>query len=362
MRRRSRAAGAIGAGVGLAAALELLVPRRPLPTPTGPHPVGTTAVELAPPAATHPTTGPAPRSLPVQIWYPAAGRDGRPARLFPAGRRIGPAMAASFPPPAPVFALLSRARGHARLDATSRWTEAAGCPPPRGVVVVVHGWLGFRAIHADLAEQLASDGWVVLAADHVGGAVVAQHLDGDVTALQPDLMPTEGDPDYWDRATALVDRYVHDVRRVLEAVRGAALAPVVPAGPATTLLVGQSTGGGAAVAVAATDDRVDGVVGLDPWVAPVREAVRAALDVPFVAIRSTPWVGNRNDHLLADVRVTAFREVVGAGHTDLTGLGWLSPALRLAGLTSVSPRAQLVAATEAVDLVLATDRPTPEHP
>jgi dienelactone hydrolase len=301
----------------------------PLPRPTGPHAVGTTVVGVR-----------GPRDLPVQVWYPARRGGGRPAALL-AARGVGGAVAATYPVPAALAEALRLVRGHAIADAPPAPTA------PAGVVVLAHGWMGFRSIHADLAEQLASEGWVVLAADHVGIALVTQHLDGTVAPLQPELKPPEAHPEYRARTLALIERYGADLEAVVAAVAAGRAGPRVPATD-RVLLVGQSTGGGAAIRTAARDDRVVGVVGLDPWVEPVRAADRAAVAQPVVAVRSGGWIGNRNDALLRAMPTVELRSVPEAIHTDLTCLGYLGRLTRLAGLTRCDPQLVHDAALAAV--------------
>lgn len=338
---RSRGVAAAGALVlGAAATVRLgrwLVPPSPLPAPTGPHPVATTVVQVE-----------GARTLPVQVWYPSRTSEGPAARLFPAPE--APAVIARrYRLPPRLLAPLGRVTGHALAGAP------AAVEAMRGVVVLVHGWLGYRTIHADLAEQWASEGWVVLAADHVGGAIVTQHLDGSVEGVDPTLMPPDGDPDYWPRATALVRRFAEDLGAVLEATADLPGVGMPVPDPDRVLLVGQSTGGGAAVAVAAADPRVTGILGLDPWVRPVPESDRRRLSCPMVAIRSGQWVGNDNDAVLQAMPSVQLRTLAQAGHTDLTGLGYLSPLLRLTGLSHCDPSlphdAALAAFAELVELV-----------
>ncbi|HUG85702.1 MAG TPA: dienelactone hydrolase family protein [Euzebya sp.] len=299
-----------------------VLPAAPLPRPTGPHRVGTAVTVVE-----------GPRALPVQVWYPAAAGGGIAAPLFPSP--AAPAViAARDGVPRWSLAPLGRLRGHAIDGALARDIT------PRGLAVIIHGWLGFRTVHADLAEQLASDGWVVLAADHVGGALVTQYPDGRATGVDEALMPPTGDPDYGPRVLALVDRFAEDVTAVLDAAAAGLSLPAVGLQVPTAdqvLLIGQSTGGGAAVRTAAGDTRVAAIVGLDPWVEPVRRRERAALACPMIAVRSGGWVGNGNDGLLSAMPGVQLRVVPRAGHTDLTVLGYLTPLTRLTGLSRCDP-------------------------
>ncbi|MGI9018833.1 MAG: serine aminopeptidase domain-containing protein [Euzebya sp.] len=339
---------------GLSYALtRAVLPRDPLPPVTGPHPVGTSVAVVE-----------APRRLPVQIWYPGQATGGpnpagTPAALFPASAGVAQAIASHYGMPrgvAPALGLvLGRIRGRAVGSATPAWPSGS-LPTPRGVLIISHGWLGFRVIHVDLAEQLASDGWVVVAVDHVGGALASQFPDHAVTPLSAGLMPPDGVADYWPRAAALVQRYATDIAAVLDAVAAGRLGPTVPATERFWLL-GHSTGGGAAIVVAGEDRRVAGVIGMDPWVEPLDRSARQRLTVPTIAILSGQWVGNRNDALLQMMGSVELRAVPEARHTDLTVLGYLSPVRRILGLTRCDPalprRAALKAVADLTNLAVA---------
>lgn len=333
----------VGAGVVGSLLGRWVLPTSPLPRPAGPLPVGTAVVEVE-----------GARRLPVQIWYPAATAEGHPARLFPSPA-VPEVIAAHYGIPPWVLRPLGRIRGHALDGVPARATT-------RGLALVVHGWMGFRGIHADLAEDLASDGWVVVAADHVGGALATQYPDGTATGLDPSLMPPDGAPDYGPRVTRLVRRFARDAAAVLDGVgalgAGVLGAGVLPDGLVMppvrdVLVIGQSTGGGAAVDLARDDDRVGGVVGLDPWVEPVWPPERRVLSQPMIAVRSGQWIGNANDAVLRAMPGVELRAVEQAGHTDLTVLGYFTPLTRLTGLSRCDPALPHDAALAAIADVIA---------
>lgn len=303
---------------GTALAVRRLLPLNPLPVPTGPHRVGT---------ITRVVQG--PRALPVQIWYPTDA-DGEAAPWLGNAAGFAEAVTTRQGIPALALAHLRWVRGTAVADVPSLGGTAS-------VVVLAHGWTGFRAVHADLAEQLASDGHVVVAADHVGGAIAALYPDGSVVGLDPALLPAAGTPDYWTRARELVSRYADDLGAVLDAMPSLLVdVGMAPASP-TVRVIGHSTGGGAAVELAARDARVAGIVGLDPWVEPFHEGLRVPT-IPIVAVRSADWIGNGNDTLLAAMPSVDLRRVAGATHGDFTVLGFISPLVRLVGFSGVDPR------------------------
>lgn len=330
----SRALGAGLVGASVVTGARWALPLRPLPAPTGPFLVGTRTATV--PAnrngAPHHT-----ERLPVQVWYPTEA-DGPAATLLADPLGFARAVATRYPVHSSVLTHLRWVRGNAVVDA----------PPLRApfpVVVLVHGWKGFRAIHADLAEQLASEGNVVVAADHVGGALAAQFPGGGTVPLEPSLLPPADHPAYWTSAERLVHTFAGDVTAVLDA-----LPSLWEQRRGDVTLVAHSTGGGAAVVVAERDDRVGRLVAMDPWVEPVPGA-GSALAVPFVAVRSAAWTGNRNDERLAAIRGVQLEALPGSTHSDFTILGFLSPLTRLAGMTALHPARPRAAVLRAIAAV-----------
>jgi dienelactone hydrolase len=156
---------------------------RPLtvdPTTAGPYVIGTTRFELA----AHDS-----RTLPVQIWYPAAdsarseattGHDF--ADIEPAGERHD--VLASLVAAAP--ARCTSRKMHAALDA-----PAAERTTPWPVVLFSHCDSCARYSELSVAERLASWGFVVAAPDHEENTVYDKLKDAP-SRLTPEFLQTRG--------------------------------------------------------------------------------------------------------------------------------------------------------------------------
>ncbi|MTB50084.1 alpha/beta fold hydrolase [Lewinella sp. W8] len=143
-----------------------------LPPPTGPLPVGTVSFELADtdrPARFGPVRGRSPRSLMVQIWYPAE-RSASEVRA----------------PYNPVSADYRKVTGNSYLRAP--FVEGSGKAP---VIVVVPGRGTERYLYTVLAEELSSHGYVVVSVD-MPGIGYTVYGDGLVIPPSKDFRPPRG--------------------------------------------------------------------------------------------------------------------------------------------------------------------------
>jgi dienelactone hydrolase len=337
----------VGAAVGWA----LPVPR--LPAPQGDAPVGTTVVELVDHGRSA-RYGPAPhepRRLALQVWYPAA--DDLPVQhavWASAGSRFGRQAARWLGLPAFALDHVELVRSHATAGAAPSVD-----PGELPVVLYSHGWGGARNLQSGLAESLASRGYVVAAVDHTHGAVATTFPDGTIVPIDPRALPDTANGGIDDLASQrLVDTFASDLAFVLDELEAGAVPSLAGRLDLTAVgVAGHSTGGGAAVALCASDPRCGAVVGFDPWVEPVRDTVLGeGLDVPFLALRSEEWVGNANDARLRRLRAScsgpaALVAVTGTLHRDVTVLPFMSPLATRAGLVGETPGARTHELTEA---------------
>lgn len=341
-RRRGGDRAAPGVLVAVAAVASGLaawvLPVPSLGVPDGPA-VGTVAFDLVDedrrsPSAT--VAADAPRRITVQAWWPAAEAVGERLALTD----DGPALAAAA---GDFLGLPPLALGHLDTIRTGAWVGAGPAPAePLPVVLSLHGWGGFRFAQAPLLEQLAADGHLVLAIDHTHGAVAAQPVAGGVVPIDEQLLPDDAPPAEYDAAsTVLEDTFRGDAATLVAALRrGESAVPqevLVLADLDRIVVMGHSTGGGAALWWCTQDPGCDGVLTWDPWVEPVPAPVRAVPPtVPWLTVLSEDWVGDDNDELLRPMTAAApdaaVVAIAGTEHRDVTVQPLLSPLAPLLGL------------------------------
>ncbi|WP_428950199.1 hydrolase [Streptomyces sp. cg35] len=239
-----------------------------LPAPTGPCPVGTTALHLVDRARRDPWTAGPVRELMVDVRHPARSVTGH-RRAAQMTRRE-----------AAGFDRLNNFAGlpAGRVDWAATRTFAHASAPldrsaPHPVVLYSPGVLDPRGLGTTLTDELASWGYVVIAIDHTydvsavefpGGRVAGSRLPAEFTAAQ------EAGP---AAVTALLEKTaavrVADLRFVVDTVTRAFADGRLRRAPIGAF--GQSAGGFAALQALHDDRRIAAAADLDGVLAYVQD-------------------------------------------------------------------------------------------
>lgn len=166
-----------------------------LPTPDGPHAVGTRQFELIDPSRTGvmedaPGT---PRRILVRSWYPAASTEGHRARPYLTSEEINDHaidVFSSYGLPHVVYRHFSLVRTHSYVDAPVDSSQ------PLPVIVFSHGYWCWPGQNTALMEKLASHGYLVFSIGHPYDAGTMTFSDGVKIPVSPKKdsaqVPTEG--------------------------------------------------------------------------------------------------------------------------------------------------------------------------
>ncbi len=188
------------AGSATAALFCWIFPMPEMPRHSGSHAVGTRTIELP---AEH-----GQPALMVQVWYPAEPDPS--ARRTPWLSDSG--LAPSFP-----FGRISNSLSGA----------IEGPPPIPGrqkfkVLFYEHAWMGHRGENLFQVEDLASEGFVMVAIDHPGQSRRILHLDGSVVSGQlpesPDLSTLDAVSAFEVLSEKCLDARNQDLLRVRDAL------------------------------------------------------------------------------------------------------------------------------------------------
>ncbi|MEV0633173.1 alpha/beta hydrolase family protein [Nonomuraea wenchangensis] len=220
-----------------------------LPAPTGPRPVGTTALHL------NDTSRPDPwdpdvdaRELKVTLWYPTKQRDGQRSPYMTA-KEAELLLKGSGIATAP-YDTLSKTRTNAIKDA-----EPTGKKLP--LVVLSPGFTKPMSTLTSLAEELASRGYVVAGIDHTYESYATTLADGRVAECL--ACDSNTDPGF---GAGLVQGRAADVSFVLDQLTSKRQHSDL-IDRKRIAMVGQSIGGAGAVAAMVKDPRIRAGIDMD---------------------------------------------------------------------------------------------------
>jgi predicted dienelactone hydrolase len=300
-RRFNLQSSVIGVLSGISLALLWVFPVYPMPEPTGEFTVGTVDFEYEdrnrPESYDNEISY---RRFKIQLWYPAEQESSQRQTLWiQDGVEVKRALARDFSLPPFVFDHLANYVSNSYLEAT---VSSANSTYP--VVIISHGWSSVRTLHTDLAEEFASQGYIVVGIEHTYGSLATRFDDGFEYLNKEALPPRSLTPNYLEYANRLVETYAGDIQSTLDGLESLHNEPSSPFYQRIDLsnvtAVGHSTGGGAAVKAAMDDSRISRVIGFDAWVEPINvEDLANGLQVPGLFIRSEAWeTGENNGYLL----------------------------------------------------------------
>lgn len=172
----------IGLGVGIAGCLWYISPiLKPLPQPTGPYHIGTTALPIVDPLRKEMYADyDQQRTLMTRLWYPITTPTGS---LYP---YLGTTMPAFQQLVAQFYGIpLWLSKWLLRGITTHAHADVECSPTTRGwpVVLFSHGLLGMPSeTHISIIETVASAGYVVISIEHPYFNVLTQYPDGKIVS------------------------------------------------------------------------------------------------------------------------------------------------------------------------------------
>lgn len=276
-------------------------PKMKIKEPEGPYKVGTKIYLLEDTTRDEPYTEDPEdhRQIAYQIWYPAEETDGyEKAKWITEGKTLTRTLAESFRFPAFLLDHTAEIYANAYLNAPLLPKEN-----PYPVVLISHGWQGFRQLHTDFAEHLASYGFIALSIDHTYGSQAVPLKDGSTALLKKEALPSRVSAEAFQKASSLLmSTYGEDVLSVLEDLtrKKEEKDPFFHAMNLSSVgVLGHSTGGGGDVYAAQKDRRISALLGLDAWLEPLGgDALSQGLSIPALFVRSSQWSeGPNNLHL-----------------------------------------------------------------
>jgi hypothetical protein len=316
----------------LSIGLSLLFKMNDMPKPTGSYEVGTVSLDLVDDSRLElygDTVG-KPRKIRIQFWYPIDEHSKKQRVPWFAD---GVDVAREVPKEAdfPGFIMENAALIPSNSYADANVSKAEKKYP---VVLLSHGWTGFRNLHTDFGEMLASHGYIAIAMDHTYGSIATVFDSGELVTLDRSALPLrEETPDFLTYADKLVTTYAYDSRLVLNFLENLTSDSLFYQRIDFEKIgaLGHSTGGGGVVKLGLEDSRIKAVFGLDAWVEPIgHDALNQGLAIPSLFIRSESWEEGFNNAYLKtlidnSIAKTDTYQINGSNHLDFTMLYMYQP-------------------------------------
>lgn len=317
----------------------LVFPMEKLPKTSGRYSIGTRTYDLVDSSrqAVYSDELNENRKIRYQVWYPIDDTDGyEKSKWIQDGKALTRQLATNMHLP---FFMLD----HTNLIDSNSYIDAPISKNLESypIVIISHGWLGFREIHTDFGEELASNGYIAVSIDHTYGSQAVKFEDGTVAYLKPEALPdADSTSNFAKHANKLVRTYGEDVISMMDELEN--LNNTLEFKEKLDLekigLLGHSTGGGGNVYAAFKDSRVKAVMGLDAWVIPIESNFsEEGLDMPSLFIRSEQWASfpnNRSARKLVQMsKDSYFAEIEKSKHVDFSMAYMYSPVSKLIGFT-----------------------------
>lgn len=315
-------------------------PKSKFPKPSGKFAVGTRIFDLEDQSRTEKYSENADenRKIKYQVWYPTdKTKNLKKAKWIHDGVIVTRQLASSMHLPGFVLDQTRDIYSNSFLEA-----EISKSLDKYPVVLISHGWKGFRELHTDYAEELASNGFIAISIDHTYGSQVVKFKDGSLAYISEKALPRETAPfGYNKNSNLLVKTYGNDVSSVIDDLERLNqshrdfknILDLEEIG-----LLGHSTGGGGDVFIAMKDNRIKALLGLDAWVSPLEpEVLKQGLKIPSLFLRSEQWSKGPNnialDSIFKNSNNTTLITMDKTNHVDFTMTYMFSPITKYVGFT-----------------------------
>lgn len=277
------------------------------------------------------------RKIKYQVWYPTNETEGyKKSKWVSDGTLVTRELAKSMF--VPFFMLDHTAEIYSNSYINAPISNDLDHYP---VVLISHGWKGFRELHTDFAEELASNGFIAISIDHTYGSQAVKFKDGSVATINKDALPSFVKPATFNKASAkLTTTYGKDIVAVLDELETLNNSEdfMSKLNLDEIGLLGHSTGGGAGVYTSQQDGRVKALMGLDAWVNPLKSnGLNQGLNMPTLFLRSEKWSEGPNNKGLNALTTNSDNanliQIDKTKHVDFSMAYMYSPLTKYIGMT-----------------------------
>ena len=330
--------------------VSMILPVYDVIKPTGTYDIGTTSYVLTDESREEIYADVGKRMIKTQFWYPAKTTLGYEiAPWIQDGKKVTTALASGYGFPSFMLNHMTKIDSNAYLDAPI--SDDLNSYP---IIVLSHGWTGLRSLHVDIAEELASYGYIVVGIEHTYGSIATVISDEDIRYLNPEALPnTDTESEFMVYANQLVTTYANDIMFTLDELEKMNQGDISSKFEgkldlSKIGLIGHSTGAGADTLVALNDERIKAIIGMDAWVEPILQSdLDKTLNIPALYLRSEEWeIGNNNinlNHLVDNSQNDAYLyQIDHTIHYDFSMVYMFSPISKYVGVTGKVDKDEMI--------------------
>mgnify|MGYP001170388512 CR=1 FL=1 len=285
-----------------------------------------------------------PREISVKIWYPANEMNLiKKARYLDDSELIGEALSERLGVPK---ALMRRAKG---IKCNS-WLNAMPIKGNFPILIYSHGHQSLKIANTFQAEELASNGYIVIAPDHTYDAAITILEDKSIIYSKSKL-PNNDQQASKQEMKNIVEKQLKirtiDISFLISKMNQEFSLNNQFVGSADTNRIGifgHSFGGCTSVMSAFNDNRIDAVLGLDAYFLPLSESViNKDMNKPFAHIGQISW-GNSNNYKVMEAlgkknsKSFIHFSIEGSRHYDFTDFSQFTRLTKKFGSGDISPK------------------------
>jgi len=285
-----------------------------------------------------------PRELSVKVWYPADDDQlAEKASYVENQELLSEALSKRLGVPK---ALMERAGG---IECNS-WLDAIPANGKFPILIYSHGHQSLKIANTFQSEELASNGYIVIAPDHTYDAAITV-LSGERVIYSKSRLPNGNqrlsEEEMFQRVKSQLEIRTQDIRFLIDRIfQSPSFMENVMAIADTSKIgiFGHSFGGCTSVMAGYNDDRIDAVLGLDTYFLPLPKNVIARdLNKPFAHLGQPSW-GRSNNYKVMEIlgennsEISTHFAVEGSRHYDYTDFSQFTRLTKKFGSGKISPK------------------------
>ena len=284
------------------------------------------------------------REISVKVWYPADDRRlEKKASYVHNQELISEALSVRLGVPQ---ALMERAGG---IECNS-WLDAAPVNGKFPIVIYSHGHQSLKIANTFQAEELASNGFIVIAPDHTYDAAITVLKNESVIYSKSKLPNNNQRPSEQEKIERVEKQLkirTEDVSFLIDKMLQQFSSEKNFMGSADTSKIGifgHSFGGCTSVMSAYSDNRIDAVFGLDAYFLPLsKNIINKDLNKPFAHLGQPSW-GKSNNYSVMETlakknsKLSTHFAVEGSKHYDFTDFSQFTRLTKKFGSGKISPK------------------------